>query len=178
MADAAIFDDRAVQAALSRLNGEARVSLARSMGVAGGQVFRDTAKALCPVGGDMGVSDRLAGESNRPGLLKSSIYLAFKDTLSSEDLVKYSVSWNSRKAPHGHLVEFGHWQPYRVYIGTDGEYYTDKSTKLSSPKWVPAKPFLRPTIEARGNDALQAMLDRGRVRLPQLLSGAADDVGE
>jgi hypothetical protein len=34
------------------------------------------------------------------------------------------VSWNHRKAPHGHLVEFGHVQRYASYVGKDGNWYT------------------------------------------------------
>ena len=82
-------------AGLERLAGEARVSLARSMAVAGGQVFRDEAKLRAPV---------------KTGRLRDSIYLAFRDGKSTDQQVMYSVTWNSKKAPHGHLVEFGHWQ--------------------------------------------------------------------
>jgi hypothetical protein len=151
-------------AGLDRLTGELRTKLARSMAVAGGTLLRDGAIDRAPVGTE-------EGGSKRPGLLKSSIYLAFKDRRSTAKDVIYAVTWNSKKAPHGHLVEFGHWQFYATYKGKDGAWYTDKTRKLAVPRWIPAEPFLRPTIDAEGGAAKQAMIARGAERLPELLSG-------
>lgn len=154
------IDDAAVQRALSSMDKLAN-SLGRSMAVAGGELLRDVAKVLAPVGG--------AGPdgSITPGLLRSAIYLAYKDN-STHESIRYAVSWNSRKAPHGHLLEFGHWQPYKVYMTADGGFRTSKQ-KLDVPKWIEARPFLRPTIESSGARAVKAMLARGRERLPELL---------
>lgn len=157
---------------LDRLGGPIATHLARSMGVAGGQVLRDEAKLLAPVGGDMSVTERLPGESNRPGLLRSSIYLAYRDAQSTDRRIVYAVSWNSRIAPHGHLVEFGHWQTNVTYQGKDGEWYSDPSRKLPEPKWIPAHPFLRPALDAASGRAKAAMIKRGRERLPELLRDA------
>lgn len=150
-------DASGVLAGLDKLSGPVATHLARSMAVAGGQVLRDEAKLLAPVDS---------------GLLKSAIYLAFKDARSSQDSVTYSVTWNAKKAPHGHLLEFGHWQYYVSFIGSDGEWRTDKSKPLARPRWVPAHPFLRPALDSAGPRAQQAMIDRGRVRLPELLAGS------
>lgn len=128
-------DFRSAIEGLERLN-DVRVSLARSMAVAGGKVLRDEAKLRAPVGED----------SKRPGLLRDAIYLAFKDKRSTDAKVVYSVSWNAKTAPHGHLVEFGHWQTHARYKGADGEWYT--GAPLAVPKWVPAYPFLRPALGA------------------------------
>lgn len=157
--------------ALDLLNGSLRVGLARSMAVAGGTVLRDEAKARAPVGGDMSVKERLPGESATPGQLRSAIYLAYKAARSTENKQIYAVSWNSEKAPHGHLLEFGHWQTNVTYQGADGEWYSNPDLKLAVPKWIPAEPFLRPALDAAGQRALQAMIDRGRERLPKLLQG-------
>lgn len=148
---------------LEQLAGPAKVSLARSMGVAGGQVLRDEAILLCPVG-------TAAGGSIRPGLLRSAIYLAYKTERSLGDQQVYAVSWNSDKAPHGHLVEFGHWQTNVTYKGDDGEWYSDPGRKLEVPKWVPAHPFLRPALDSAGSRAVAAMMKRGRERLFDLLA--------
>lgn len=140
-----------------------RHKLARSMAVAGGKVLRDEAKARAPVG----------EESKRPGLLRGSIYLAYRDKASTDKAEVYAVSWNAKAAPHGHLVEFGYWQTHARYKGKDGEWYT--GAPLATPKWVPADPFLRPALDAARERAKVAMVERGRARLPELLAGKGGD---
>lgn len=150
-------DTRGVLAGLDQLGGDIAKHLARSMAVAGGIVFRDEAKLLAP---------------EQSGLLKSAIYLAYKDGKSNDGNVTYSVSWNARRAPHGHLLEFGHWQYYATYKGADGQWYSNTNAPLDTPRWVPAHPFLRPALDSAGQRAQQAMLERGKERLPELLRGA------
>lgn len=123
------FDGSGWTAALARLDGPFKEKLARSMAVAGGQVLRDEAKHHAPVD---------------TGLLRDSIYLAFKEDRSTGGQVVYSVSWNSKTAPHGHLIEFGTYK-------------------------MPAKPFLRPAYDAAPR-AQAAMLARGRERAAELLA--------
>lgn len=147
-------------AGLDRLAGEQLQSLARSMGVAGGQVLRDEAKLRAP---------------RESGTLAESIYLAFKDGKSTEARAVYSVTWNSRKAPHGHLLEFGHWQPYQV-VKINGQFVTLKDKPLENPKWIAAHPFLRPAFDSSSGRAVTAMQDRGRARLAELLAEGALDV--
>ena len=159
-------------AGLDRLAGAARVSLARSMAVAGGQVLRDEAKLLAPVGTE-------EGGSIAPGALRDSIYLAYKQNKSSDHQEVYSVSWNAKKAPHGHLLEFGHWQPYvvaKIKGGYGGGYYSTK-VKKETPTWTPAHPFLRPALDSASDRARAAMIERGRQRLPELLArkGGTDE---
>ena len=158
----ASVDLSSVLAGLDRLSGVSE-SLARSMAVAAGQAVRDEAKARAPVD---------------TGKLKGALYLAYSDRRSHGSKVVYSVSWNSKKnsnkAPHGHLLEFGHWQTHAIYKGRDGEWYV--GAPLAQPKWVPARPFLRPAYEAVAPRMAQIMVNRARERLPELLSGAADDV--
>ena len=151
-------------AGLDKLS-EIRVKLARSMAVAGGKVLRDEAKARAPVGTD-------EGGSKSPGLLQRAIYAAYRDAVSTEAKQVYAISWNAKKAPHGHLIEFGHWQTHARYKGKDGNWYT--GAKFAVPKWVPAHPFLRPAMDAAVAQAREAMLQRGRERLPELLAGGGD----
>lgn len=134
------LDDSEWMAALNKLDGPFKEKLARSMAVAGGKVMRDEAKLQAPV---------------KTGLLRDSIYLAFKDDRSNEAQVVYSVSWNSKTAPHGHLLEFGHW-------------HTTKDGVQAS--WTPAKPFLRPAYDIAKPAAAQAMMERGRERAAELLA--------
>lgn len=157
-------------AALDKLAGEKRVSLARSMAVAGGEVLRDEAKRWAPVD---------------DGILRDSIYLAFKDKRSNDKQVVYSVSWNHSVAPHGHLIEFGHWQPYVVVFNDKlGHFQTLAKGKgggsrprlrKNGPKWIAAKPFLRPAYDVARATAVQAMIARGKQRLPELLGEDSGD---
>lgn len=167
MADTFEFksDVKSALSGLDRLAGDMATHLARSMCVAGGKVIRDEAKLLAPVGTE-------EGGSIHPGALRDSIYLAFKDGSDGKN-VRYSVSWNAKKAPHGHLLEFGHWQPYVVAKIAGGGYYSTK-IKKDAPTWTPAHPFLRPALDSAGARATQAMIARGRERLPELLAGGAN----
>lgn len=42
-----------------------------------------------------------------PGNLRDSIYRVFSPEKSGPNRKEYRISWNSRKAPYGHMVEFG-----------------------------------------------------------------------
>lgn len=102
------------------------------------------------------------------GRLKNAIYRVLSKDQSRPGHTVYHVSWNARKAPHGHLVENGHWQPYKIRRGRNGRFFVavkpgmlkeflrlyrnkpvpknlrDKYfVRLPAPKWVPARPFVR-----------------------------------
>jgi hypothetical protein len=77
------------------------------------------------------------------GNLDSSIYQAYVDKESGPGHAKYDISWNHRKAPHGHLLENGFIQKYKVYLGSDGHWYTRKDLPLPTPVQRPAKAFVR-----------------------------------
>ena len=147
-------DFSAWDAAIANLAGPLRVALARSMGVAGGEVLRDRAKEYASV---------------KDGVLRSAIYLAYRGAFSDDTKVTYSVSWNSRKAPHGHLIEFGHWQPFVTTQLKDGSWVTTH-VRLKDPVWIAAHPFLRPALTGSAVEARSAMIARGRERLPQLIA--------
>lgn len=102
------------------------------------------------------------------GNLASALYIAYSKDNSGPGRATYHVSWNAKKAPHGHLVEWGHIQRYATYIDTRGQWKTAvrpearaaKKKKprrgasqaekdayyvtLPSPKHVAARPFIRP----------------------------------
>lgn len=158
-------------AALEKLGGPLRVSLARSMAVAGGKVLRDEAKQQAPV---------------ESGKLREAIYLAFKDGMSTDAQVVYSVTWSPKKAPHGHLIEFGHWRYNKIINGYPQKSLINGKKRgngpqdhggpgaLQTPIWTPAKPFLRPAYDVAKDHARKAMIDRGRERLPELLAEIAN----
>lgn len=79
---------------------------------AGAQVFYDRAKANVSKLGKV------------TGNLASSIYQVFSQDNSRAGRAEYHVSWNRKKAPHGHLVEYGHVQRYVTYIDKRGQWKT------------------------------------------------------
>lgn len=146
--------------------------------------------------------DRIVGQAlyGEPrGVLKDSIYHVFSKDRSTTDQgggrAVYHVSWNhaKNKAPHGHLVEFGHWMPYVTRRSPKtGRYYTVvKPSKLADfrakygngkavppglrdeyfvrrpggPKWIAPRPFLRSSM-IRFPDAAAA----GRKRFAEFMA--------
>lgn len=105
------------------------------------------------------------------GNLENSIYQAFSPENSKDGVrAQYQVSWNHRKAPHGHLVEYGYMQRYRYYQDSQGRVRpmvrpgmdgtrrpggsASQSVKdayyvtLDTPKQVPGKAFVRNATSA------------------------------
>jgi hypothetical protein len=120
---------------------------------AAAQALYDEARIRVPVG-DVRVGK--GGKVYTGGTLQTAIYQAFSADNSTATRAVYHVSWNASKAPHGHLVEFGHWQPYRVVRYTNGRFVTLKGEKLDSPRWTPAHSFIRASHDAKAAAALEA----------------------
>jgi hypothetical protein len=141
-------------------------SAIRPAAQAGAQVIYDAVKSN-------------AGRSKKTGNLERSIYQKFSDSNSSEMSAIYHVSWNHRTAPHGRLLEWGHVQRYKVYIGSDGNWYTavkkamqgspkpranaPQAVKdlyyvpLDSPRYVPGIPLVRAAVVSHGDKAIKAI---------------------
>lgn len=96
----------------------------------------------------------------KTGKLAASIYQAYSADHSGRGRATYHISWNAKKAPHGHLVEFGHLQRYEVtHDPKTGRFITHKDKPLASPVQVPGRPFIRPAI-AKMPEAEEAMRER------------------
>lgn len=128
------------------------------------------------------VQSNVAAIGKVTGNLARGIYHAYSRDNSAPGRAVYHISWNARKAPHGHLVEFGHVQRYRVYINKRGEWKTmirpgmagkkkpsrDASqavkdayyVPLAAPRQVAAQPFVRPALAkaAEASAAAEAVL--------------------
>ncbi len=105
----------------------------------------------------------VSGLGRVTGNLERSIYQAFSSENSQDGKrAQYNVSWNHKKAPHGHLVEYGYLQRYRyrpdgmgpmVRPGMDGRPKPSRNASqsakdayyvtLDAPKQVPGKAFVR-----------------------------------
>lgn len=111
-----------------------------------GEAVRPAAQAAAQVIYDE-VKKNVASIGRVSGNLDRAIYQAYsKDHSINGVKAEYHVSWNARKAPHGHLIEYGHIQRFKVYIGKDGKWYTNKKLPLASPVQVGARPFIRPAM--------------------------------
>lgn len=78
-----------------------------------------------------------AEKTKKTGMLQSSIYLVYSKEKSSATRKTYRISWNKRKAPHGHLIEFGTAR-------------------------APAHPFLRPAF-----DRVAEAIEKGKERMAE-----------
>ena len=161
-----------------KLLGEAKESLARTMGAAMGTVVRDEAKVRAPVlkAGNEGT------DNQTPGLLRDAIYLAYdkRRNILNPDVYRYTVSWNSAKAPHGHLAEFGHWMRYEYRITDAGLYTTPllqrpgrgKAQGIPLPGngiWVSAQPFLGPAFDSKLSSLMGVATLAAAQRFPEVV---------
>lgn len=132
------------------------------------EAIRPAAQAAAQVLYDA-VKDNVSRIKAKTGSLDGSIYQVYSTMLSGPTNAVYHVSWNSKEAPHGGLIEYGHLQRYRYYKGADGKirpmvrpgmdgkprpkgrasqaakdaYYV----ALPTPIQVPAQPFIRPAMD-------------------------------
>ncbi len=139
-----VFDDAALNNLLAELGDGAKEAV-RPAAQAGAEVLYQEVKR--------NLEKR---SESKTGNLLSAIYQVYSKDNSSESSATYHVSWNARKAPHGHLVEYGYKQRYRVvYNAKKKRFFTLKDQPLPVPKDVPAQPFIRPA-QAKFGDALAA----------------------
>ena len=134
------------------------------------QAFNDAARPAAQAGAQVlydEVRRNVSRIKRKTGNLAASIYQVYStDDSRPGGPQTYHVSWNAKKAPHGHLVEFGHLQRYEViYDPETRRLWTDKTKPLATPRQVAARPFIRPALAAKGEAALQAMEDRFRAEL-------------
>ena len=119
------------------------------------------------------VRNNVQGLRQHTGNLLRSIYQVYRKDSSIDGVIaSYAVSWNARKAPHAHLVEYGHIQRYREYIARKGpkkgQLVTDRTHPIA-PKQVAATAFMRRAIAAKSEAAVDAMRDELLKRLDEHL---------
>lgn len=133
---------------IERLAGgisDAAFAAARPAAQAGAQVLVDQVKA------------NVAAIGRKTGNLANSIYQVYSKDRSGNGVAVYHISWNARKAPHGHLVEYGHLQTHQVVLTRKGRWLTLKNKPLASPRQIGARPFVRPAMAQKGEAARRAM---------------------
>jgi hypothetical protein len=155
---------------LDKLDAEIQRSVLRPAAHAGAVVLYEEARTLAPV------YDGPAKKGVKPGQLRNAIYRVFSEARSSDTEAIYQVSWNATKAPHGHLIERGHWRVNRTYQ-INGSWVAT-SERLPTPVWVPAIPFIRRAFD-RAQAAVEAMSTRAAERMQEVLSKTVvDDFGD
>lgn len=165
------LDMSGIDAALAKLSVDKAESLARRMLVTGGQILRDEAKVRVAIkDGDYNYNPESSG-SQQQGTLRDAIYLAFNEKQSIGTSFTYSVTWNSKKAWYGKLVEFGFFIRYQFWMDASGVFHTNSDVLLDNPIWIPAQPFLAPAYDAKISQVQSAMLERGRTELPIIIAG-------
>lgn len=140
--------------------GDAAEDAARPAAQAAAQVFYDVAKG------------NVARIKRKSGKLAEAIYQVYSQTNSGVGHATYHVSWNHIKAPHGGLVEYGHWQRYVVVNTKNGPRNAVRPEKQGQrrprrgasqaekdafyvlrpggPIYVPGKAFMRGAQRAAG----------------------------
>jgi len=178
-------DTSAVQETLRAMVEGVNQHCIRPAAQAAAQVFVDEARARAPVA-DMPTMTR-DGKVIQPGLLRDSIYQAYATHASSPSVAVYHIAWRGGargaglpSAPHGHLIEFGHWRYFALVRSKDGRWRTmihpskigtprpgrrasfavksQYYVALQTPVWVAPRPFLRPAYEAKMQAARDAAM--------------------
>ena len=98
------------------------------------QRMRDALRPAAFAGAKVYHAEVMLRVPRRTGLLASTVYMAHSADNSADGVKEtYHISWNKKKAPHGHFVEYG----------------TSRA---------PAHPFLRPAYEAAKTRAHEAVM--------------------
>lgn len=154
-------------------------SFLEDLGAAAEEAVRPAAQAGAQVLYDKVLQNAL-GIGYVTGNLAQSIYQVYSQVNSGPLTAAYHVSWNHTKAPHGGLVEFGHWQRYAVAITDKHGWVTlIRPEKAGQPKprrrasqaekdayyvprpggpvYVPGKAFMRNALAVAPNGVMEAM---------------------
>lgn len=102
--------------------GDAAEAASRPASQAAAQVFYDRMRA------------NVARIGTVSGNLAQSIYQVYSNDQSEVGRSVYHISWNASKAPHGGLVEYGHWQRYLARMTPDGWRTVVRAEMQGKPK--------------------------------------------
>lgn len=143
--------------ALTRFEEEVKGDALKSAAWAGATVMYDEMRERVPT---------------KSGGLKDSIYRWRDRGKQSKDLVVYAIGPNKAKAPHWHLIEYGHYLINVVIKNAiTGESQGLKTRRLQKT-FVPPVPYIRPTFNAKVRQALTAMRRRLGERVREITNKA------
>jgi hypothetical protein len=151
-------DTSSLNALLDQLGSDAEASVRPAAQAAAQVLYEEVRKNVRRMG-------------TKTGNLFNAIYQAYSESNSRPGKATYHIGWRTSgagvKAPHGHLLEYGHIQRYAAYIGKDGRWHTavrpsmrgrPKPSQRASqavkdayyvmrkggPAQIAARPFIRP----------------------------------
>lgn len=132
-----------------------------ALGDAADEAVRPVAQAMAQVLYDR-VLLNVSALGTVTGSLGNSIYQVYSKDHSQEGVhATYHISWNTRKAPHGHLVEYGYIKRWKSYMAKDGKWYTLKGVPVEGgAKQIPGAAFVR-----RAASAIPAAVEAGKAEL-------------
>lgn len=137
-----------LQAFLDQLPAKMEANIMRSAMRQGANVIRDEIKQNVPV---------------RSGDLRDSIKVS---TGSRKGVVKATVRVGNRKAWYAHLIEYTGAAAHSISAKGKGMLsFGGFFSKSVQHPGMQAKPFVRPALDGRANDAIQAVGDQVRKRL-------------
>lgn len=111
----------------------------------------------------------------RTGTLYSAIFRFHDERRSTATKKIYLVGVRKREARHWALIEYGHWRTHAAILDDSGKWITLKNRPLATPVWVPAKPYIRPSYDAKIGAALEAGKRRYGERLKELMGAKSGD---
>lgn len=156
-------------AALNSFDAKAKDSIIFSGVAAAARVMYDELK-LNTSGARMKKAERNFVGPNRPSApgtktknLHDAIYRFYVAGKSSDGVKVYHVGVNKKEAPHWHLIEYGHFQPYQAVLTDKYGWITRKKSKHTK-QFIPPHPYIRPAI-SKLPDAIAAAKRRMAERL-------------
>lgn len=133
------YDPTAAFAALDRTS-KAALEATHAAARAGAAVLYEAMRRTATIAKEPHVGK--GGKVYAPGTLRAAVYHAFSKDNSRPGRVQFHISWNKKKAPHGHLVDRGYTRKHKVVKTKTGRYITLKAVPLATPVKVPGVRFV------------------------------------
>jgi HK97 gp10 family phage protein len=146
-----------LQRVLETLPAKIEGNIMRGAVRAGVKIIKDEAKRLCPVGS----SPLPAGET--PGTLQDSIHISAK---SKRGVVTASVKAGGGRAYYAHMVEYGTARHLIKPKNSKSLFIAGLFGEVVDHPGAQKKPFMRPALDGKSTDAIEAMANYIRDRLP------------
>ena len=136
---------------LAELPERLQVKIARAALAAGAREIRDEARKIVPVkSGDLRKTIRASTRRGKDGMVTASIRAG------------------SKKAFYAHFVEYG-TQPHDIRSKNGGAMRVGKAFRVvMRHPGAKAKPFMRPALDSKARDAIEATAAKMRERLGDL----------
>lgn len=163
---------------LKTLESTVEEKVLRSSARAGALVFYDLMHAYAPY---------------KEGKILNAIYHKFIQEKETKIFKSYRIGVNHVKAPHWHLLEYGHMMYYQVKKKPNGEYVTlVRPSKIGTPppsrwasraikdeyyiplkggaKHIPGKAFIRQSFDDGKSMVLNAVVNRAKERFKEAMT--------